>query len=90
MCRLPYSSFASLAGSPGKSGSALCRRISTTWRLEGYKAVKEQMLDMHMIELAPKIPKPVCECCGGPDPDYMDETLGLVCEGCSQMLGSAK
>jgi hypothetical protein len=46
--------------------------------------------DMDMIELAPKIPEPVCECCGGPDPDYMDETLGLVCEGCSQMLGSAK
>ena len=52
--------------------------------------MKEQMLDMDMIELAPKIPEPVCECCGGPDPDYMDETLGLVCEGCSQMLGSAK
>jgi hypothetical protein len=48
------------------------------------------MSDMDMIELASKVPEPVCECCGGPDPDYTDETLGLVCEGCSQMLGSAE
>jgi hypothetical protein len=88
MCRLPCSASASLAGSPWKNGCAFCRRISTRWWLEGYKQGKDRMSDM--IESASKIPEPVCECCGGPDPDYMDETLGLVCEGCSQMLGSAK
>ena len=31
MCRLPCSSFASLAGSPWRNGGAFCRRISTTW-----------------------------------------------------------
>ena len=45
------------------------------------------MSDMDMIELASKIPEPVCECCGGPDPDYMDETLGLSAKGVVKCLG---